>query len=51
MTKPNFNEISKADLRAYVVSHPKDKTAFHAFVDRFTADALPETLKFWAKMS
>nr|WP_231943058.1 hypothetical protein [Calothrix sp. NIES-3974] len=35
--------MTKGELRAYVIAHPYDKTAFHAFVDRFTADASPET--------
>ncbi|MCY7273425.1 MAG: hypothetical protein LH702_06690 [Phormidesmis sp. CAN_BIN44] len=43
MTKPNFAEMTKVDLRAYLVAHPSDQEAFHAFVDRFTADASPET--------
>lgn len=41
--KPNFAELTKADLRAYLVAHPNDQEAFHVFVDRFTADASPET--------
>ncbi|MCG8366361.1 MAG: hypothetical protein MJA27_23875 [Pseudanabaenales cyanobacterium] len=41
--KPNFTVMSKDELRAYVIAHPDDKAAFHAFVDRFTAEAPPET--------
>jgi len=41
--KPDFAEMTKADLRAYLVAHPNDQEAFHAFVDRFTVDASPET--------
>ncbi len=41
--KPNFNEMTKRELRAYLVAHPNEKEAFYAFVDRFTADASPET--------
>lgn len=41
--KPNFSTMTKSELRAYVVAHPNDKAAFHAFVDRFTAEASPET--------
>jgi len=41
--KPNFAAMTKADLRAYLVAHPSDQEAFYAFVDRFTADASPET--------
>jgi len=40
---PDFSTMTKAELRAYVVAHPSDKMAFHAFVDRFTAEASPET--------
>ena len=40
---PNFIAMTKAELRAYAIAHPDDQAAFHAFVDRFTADAAPET--------
>jgi hypothetical protein len=40
---PDFNAMTKGELRAYVISHPDDLSAFHTFVDRFTADAPPET--------
>lgn len=43
MIAPDFSTMTKAELRAYVVAHPSDKMAFHAFVDRFTAEASPET--------
>jgi hypothetical protein len=43
MMKPNFSTMTKGELRAYVIAHPDDKAAFHAFVDRFTAEASPET--------
>ncbi len=41
--QPEFNDMTKSELRAYVIEHPDDKAAFHFFVDRFTADASPET--------
>jgi hypothetical protein len=41
--KPDFSTMTKGELRAYVIAHPDDKTAFYAFVDRFTAEASPET--------
>ncbi len=41
--KPDFNTITKAELRAYVVAHPNEQAAFYAFVDRFTSEASPET--------
>jgi hypothetical protein len=43
MIKPDLKSITKAELRAYVVAHPEDKDAFRIFVDRFTAEAPPET--------
>ncbi|ACK65518.1 conserved hypothetical protein [Rippkaea orientalis PCC 8801] len=43
MMQPNFSTMTKRELRAYVVAHPDDQAAFHAFVDRFTAEASPET--------
>lgn len=36
---PDFNTMDKGELRAYVIAHPDDRSAFHAFVDRFTAEA------------
>jgi hypothetical protein len=38
-----FSTMTKGELRAYVIAHPDNKAAFHAFVDRFTAEASPET--------
>ncbi len=32
---------SQGELRAYVIAHPNDRSAFHTFVDRFTAEASP----------
>ena len=43
MIAPDFSTMTKAELRAYVVAHPSDKIAFHAFVARFTAESSPET--------
>jgi hypothetical protein len=40
---PDFNTMTKSELRAYVIAHPDDRSAFHTFVDRFTAEASPET--------
>ncbi|MBW4622138.1 MAG: hypothetical protein KME17_22640 [Cyanosarcina radialis HA8281-LM2] len=36
--KPDFEQMSKAELRAYIVSHPNEKEAFEKFVDRFKAN-------------
>ena len=41
--KIDFNNMSKAELRAYLVAYPSDTEAFYAFIDRFTSNASPET--------
>ncbi len=43
MIQPDFNTMTKVDLRAYVIAHRTDEAAFRAFVDRFTAEASPAT--------
>ena len=43
MIAPNYGEMSRAQLRAYVIAHQEDQSAFQAFVDRVTAAASPET--------
>lgn len=43
MSEPEFNNMTKIELRAYVIAHPNDQTAFHAFVDRFTSEASTKT--------
>jgi hypothetical protein len=40
---PDFNTMTKGELRAYVIAHPEDRSAFHMFVDRFTAEASSTT--------
>ncbi|GEM_PF-927225 len=40
--QPDFSGMTKTELRAYIIAHPGDKFAFHAFVDRFTSEASPE---------
>jgi hypothetical protein len=35
----DFNAMNKTKLRAYVIEHPEDKSAFQAFVDRYTSEA------------
>ena len=37
----DFNIMSKTELRAYLIKHPDNKSAFEAFVDRFTSEADP----------
>jgi hypothetical protein len=34
--------MTKSELRSYIIAHPDNKAAFHAFVDSFTAEASPE---------
>lgn len=43
MIQPDFNTMTKVELRAYVISYRADEAAFRAFVDRFTAEASPAT--------
>lgn len=33
----DFSSMNKKELRTYIIAHPDDKVAFHAFVDRFTS--------------
>ena len=35
----DFNTTNKNQLRAYLIQHPDNKSAFQAFVDRFTSEA------------
>jgi hypothetical protein len=37
--KPNFNEMSRKELRTYVLAHRDDDEAFYALADRISADA------------
>jgi hypothetical protein len=41
--KPDFDNMTKNELRAYLVAHPHERAAFYAFVDRFTSEASTET--------
>lgn len=34
MNQPNFQAMSQADLRAYVLAHRDDLEAFHSLADR-----------------
>lgn len=56
--KLDFDKMSKAELRAYVVANPNDQQAFYKFVDRFKADSndsrwhpFPQSLEDVAKVS
>ncbi len=41
--KVDFNTMTKAEIRAYLIKHPSDRSAFQAFVDRFTSEASSTT--------
>ena len=49
MSKPNFDAMSKAELRDYVIKHQEDNEAFYAFVDRLTAK--PSSVIYPASMT
>lgn len=36
--KPNFQAMSKSELRAYVLAHREDNEAFHAYMDQINAE-------------
>lgn len=35
----NFQEMTKEELRAYVLAHREDEQAFHAYIDKINAQA------------
>jgi len=41
--KIDFSNMTKAEIRAYLVKNPGDKSAFEAFVDSYTAEASSQT--------
>ena len=41
--KIDFKNMTKAEIRAYLVKNPGDKSAFEAFVDSYTAEAPAQT--------
>lgn len=49
MSKPNFDAMSKAELRAYVIEHQDEQEAFYALVDRLTAK--PSSVVYPASMT
>ena len=40
--KPNFEAMSKSELRAYVIAHPDDLQAFEVLADRAYANPNPQ---------
>lgn len=56
--KPDFNSMSKAELKAYVLAYRKDNEAFYTLVDCYKADSedrvwhpCPRTPEDWVKVS
>jgi hypothetical protein len=39
MTKPNFQQMSLEQLRAYILEHRNDDEAFHIYIDRRRAQS------------
>lgn len=37
--KPNFQEMSRKELRTYVLAHRDDNEAFYALADKISAEA------------
>lgn len=55
--KPDFDKMSKAELRAYVLTHRDDDEAFYKLADRYEADSqeqvwhpFPKTPEDWVKI-
>jgi hypothetical protein len=42
LVKSDFSTMTKGELRAYVIAHPDDRTAFYTFVDRFANESSSE---------
>jgi hypothetical protein len=40
--KPDFNVMTKAELRTYVLEHREDRDAFQALADRIYANPNPQ---------
>jgi hypothetical protein len=45
MNQPNFTEMTKPELRAYVLQHRNDQDAFYALADRISSDPNLRQLK------
>jgi hypothetical protein len=35
--QPDFENMTREDLRAYIKSHPREDKAFHTYIDRFAS--------------
>lgn len=42
MTKPNFEQMSKSELKTYLREHANDIQAFHALMDKIKAQPTKE---------
>jgi hypothetical protein len=40
MTQPNFNAMTRCELRAYLLDHRNDEAAFHAYMDKLATEAV-----------
>lgn len=41
MSKPDFQKMSRAELRKYVLEHREENEAFQTYVDKFTSEDTP----------
>ena len=41
MTTPNFDQMSKSELKAYLITHVNDTQAFYALMDKVKAEPNP----------
>jgi hypothetical protein len=40
MNQPNFNTMTRDELRAYLLDHRNDEAAFHAYMDKLASEAV-----------
>ena len=43
MTQLNFHEMSRTELRAYILEHRDDEQAFHAYMDKLGTEPVLAT--------
>ena len=43
MTQPNFHQMSRTELRAYILEHRNDERAFHAYMDKLATEPILAT--------
>lgn len=44
MTKPNFESMSRAELKTYMMTHREDDEVFRAYIDRLHTDPDVKTI-------